>query len=32
MVLGNRKFMKKDAIVRVVPSTSNNHFDTTRFR
>lgn len=30
MVLGNRKIMKKDAIVRVVPCTSNKRFDTTR--
>lgn len=27
MVLGNRIIMKKDAIVRVVPSTSNKHID-----
>lgn len=32
MVLGNRKIMKKDVVVRVVPSTSKKYIDTTRFR
>ena len=32
MVLGNRKLNKKSAVTRDVPSKSNKHFDTTRFR
>ncbi len=32
MVLGNKKYNKKSAVVCEVPSTSNKHFDTTRFR
>ncbi len=30
MVLGNRKFNKKSAVTRDVPSTSNKHFDRQR--